>query len=154
MVVTLNPKHTLLSKGAPVSLRLEVAYAYTTYLTGITGGSPIPQVMMSFAGGDTTTTEDIVVAPSSPALSSSLIQPCARKTDGTQFLQIPFQITVKRLGYFSVLANHTYILSASFSSPDHFDLTNQLQAYNYQIAITIAVQSGNHTLLKLTTPTW
>ena len=146
MAVTINPKHTLLSGGSPVTLHLEVAYAYSSYLTGITGGSPVPQVMLAFPGGNTSTTGDLVIAPSSSP--SPLIQPCTRKTDGSLYWQIPFQLAVTKQGYFFVLANHTYILGASFSSPGHLDLTNQLQAYNHQIAITIAIQSGDHTFLS------
>eukprot|EP00731_Ephydatia_muelleri_P009511 Em0005g97a len=93
VTITVNPKHTLLSGNSPITLHLEVAYAYSAYLTGIRGGSPVPQV------------------------------------------------AVETQGYFSVLANHTYILSASFSSPGHPDLTNQLQLYNHQILITVSIQS-------------
>ena len=141
VTITVNPKHTLLLGNSPITLHLEVAYAYSAYLTGIRGGSPVPQVMLALPGGNSSSMKDFVLSPPSP----SLIQPCARKTDGSLFWQIPFQVAVETQGYFSVLANHTYILSASFSSPGHPDLTNQLQLYNHQIVITVSIQSGDHT---------
>lgn len=145
VTITINPKHTLLSGSSSVTLHLEVAYAYSAYLTGIRGGSPAPQVMLAFPGGSSGSVKDFVLSP-----SPSLVQPCARKTDGSLFWQIPFVVAVETQGYFSVLANHTYILTASFSSPGHPDLTNQLQSYNHQMVITVTIQSGDHTPFIIT----
>ena len=130
------PLRVYISNPEDFAVNLEMNYVYSEYINGIGYGIDVPRVLLKSENG-TATSVDFKLDTSDP-----LFETCYSPSNET-FEFFPLDIVVEFNSNQGVLANHTFVLIATFydsTTDKHLDLEKSVN-------VTVTVGTGNALIL-------